>query len=187
MKNKKYPFLFFLIVLLSTGIGWAQNEKITLHLDNVSLEHVLSKIEEKTAYSFQYSKQVIDVRQKRTIHVDKQTIHNVLETLLKGTSIQYQIKNRQIILSAKKTVKTNTKMLKGIIKDRKTGEPIIGASIAVEKESIGAISDINGNFAAVMTVVMYILPIWIVSHPMVYSLPTVLWRIPSVDPAVPVC
>ena len=36
MKNKKYPFLFFLIVLLSTGIGWAQNEKITLHLDNVS-------------------------------------------------------------------------------------------------------------------------------------------------------
>ena len=38
-------------------------------------------------------------------------------------------------------------MLKGIIKDRKTGEPIIGASIAVEKESIGAISDINGNFA----------------------------------------
>ncbi|WP_343006396.1 SusC/RagA family TonB-linked outer membrane protein, partial [Bacteroides uniformis] len=147
MKNKKYPFLFFLIVLLSTGIGWAQNEKITLHLDNVSLEHVLSKIEEKTAYSFQYSKQVIDVRQKRTIHVDKQTIHNVLETLLKGTSIQYQIKNRQIILSAKKTVKTNTKMLKGIIKDRKTGEPIIGASIAVEKESIGAISDINGNFA----------------------------------------
>ena len=147
MKNKKYPFLFFLIVLLSTGIGWAQNEKITLHLDNVSLEHVLNKIEEKTAYSFQYSKQVIDVRQKRTIHVDKQAIHNVLETLLKGTSIQYQIKNRQIILSAKKTVKTNTKMLKGIIKDRKTGEPIIGASIAVEKESIGAISDINGNFA----------------------------------------
>ena len=98
MKNKKYAFLFFLIVLLSTGIGWAQNKKITLHLNNVSLEHVLNKIEEKTVYSFQYSKQVIDVRQKRTIHVDKQTIDFVLNILLKGTSIQYQIKKKQIIL-----------------------------------------------------------------------------------------
>ena len=146
MKNKKYAFLFFLIVLLSTGIGWAQNEKITLHLNNVSLEHVLNKIEEKTVYSFQYSKQVIDVRQKRTIHVDKQTIDSVLNILLKGTSIQYQIKKKQIILNAKKEVKTNNKKLKGIIKDSKTGEPIIGASIAVEREEIGAISDINGHF-----------------------------------------
>ena len=74
-------------------------------MNNVSLEHVLNKIEEKTVYSFQYSKQVIDVRQKRTIHVDKQTIDSVLNILLKGTSIQYQIKKKQIILNAKKRLK----------------------------------------------------------------------------------
>lgn len=120
-------------------------------MSNKPLSDILNKIETNTGYYFQYSKQVIDIRQKRTIKVKDQPIEIVMDTLLKGTGIKYQIKKKQIILSPKnekekKEIKRILEITKGIVLDSKSNEPVIGASITIENEQQGTISDTEGYF-----------------------------------------
>ena len=103
MKRIKFLLLIFLIAILSPNLMSAQNSTLTLSMSDTPLNEILNKIEKKTSYSFQYSTQVIDVKQKRTIHVKNQPIEAVLNILLKGTDIQYHIKGKQIILNAGKS------------------------------------------------------------------------------------
>lgn len=147
MKRITFLLLSFLMAVLYPNPVSAQNSTLTLSVSDTPLNEILNKIEKKTSYSFQYSTQVIDVRQKRSIHVKNQPIEAVLNILLKGTDIQYHIKGKQIILNArKKETKKAPEKSKGIVMDSKTREPIIGASITVEGEKTGAISDIDGRF-----------------------------------------
>ena len=69
MKRIKFLLLIFLIAILSPNLMSAQNSTLTLSMSDTPLNETLNKIEKKTSYSFQYSTQVIDVKQKRTIHV----------------------------------------------------------------------------------------------------------------------
>ena len=92
MKRIKFLLLIFLIAILSPNLMSAQNSTLTLSMSDTPLNEILNKIEKKTNYSFQYSTQVIDVKQKRTIHVKNHPIDAVLNNLLKGTDIQYHIK-----------------------------------------------------------------------------------------------
>lgn len=87
MKRIKFLLLIFLIAILSPNLMSAQNSTLTLSMSDTPLNEILNKIEKKTSYSFQYSTQVIDVKQKRTIHVKNQPIEAVLNILLKGTDI----------------------------------------------------------------------------------------------------
>ena len=84
MKRIKFLLLIFLIAILSPNLMSAQNSTLTLSMSDTPLNEILNKIEKKTNYSFQYSTQVIDVKQKRTIHVKNQPIEAVLNILLKG-------------------------------------------------------------------------------------------------------
>ena len=83
MKRIKFLLLIFLIAILSPNLMSAQNSTLTLSMSDTPLNEILNKIEKKTSYSFQYSTQVIDVKQKRTIHVKNQPIEAVLNILLK--------------------------------------------------------------------------------------------------------
>ena len=83
MKRIKFLLLIFLIAILSPNLMSAQNSTLTLSMSDTPLNEILNKIEKKTSYSFQYSTQVIDVKQKRTIHVKNQPIETVLNILLK--------------------------------------------------------------------------------------------------------
>lgn len=88
MKRITFLLLSFLMAVLSPNPVSAQNNStLTLSVSDTPLNEILNKIEKKTSYSFQYSTQVIDVRQKRSIHVRNQPIEAVLNILLKGTDI----------------------------------------------------------------------------------------------------
>ena len=124
MKRITFLLLSFLMAVLYPNPVSAQNSTLTLSVSDTPLNEILNKIEKKTSYSFQYSTQVIDVRQKRSIHVKNQPIEAVLNILLKGTDIQYHIKGKQIILNArKKETKKAPEKSKGIVMDSKTREP----------------------------------------------------------------
>ena len=87
MKRITFLLLSFLMAVLYPNPVSAQNSTLTLSVSDTPLNEILNKIEKKTSYSFQYSTQVIDVRQKRSIHVKNQPIEAVLNILLKGTDL----------------------------------------------------------------------------------------------------
>ncbi|MGP1422077.1 MAG: TonB-dependent receptor [Tannerella sp.] len=124
---------------------------LSLRLQDVPLEQVLSAIETQTSYRFLYNKDRVDVTCKVSIDVQNKELPDALSQLLVGTDITYTLKNKQIVLT-RSSVKglgpdTPVKTISGIVRDEK-GEPVIGANI-VEKgvPGNGTITDVDGMFS----------------------------------------
>lgn len=143
----KYAFVGFLTGMPLQMI--AQQQRVTLKLNHVSLKEALSKIEKKTQYKFSYRDVMFDKGGPVTYQGSNVTVASVLSEILSKYGLKYQLVEPSTIIitskasqlpKAKKTVKT-----KGIVLDPQ-GEPIIGASVQVVGRSVGAVTDINGNF-----------------------------------------
>ncbi|MFV0331716.1 MAG: TonB-dependent receptor [Dysgonomonas sp.] len=161
---KKYPELkqltrimriFILCLLCSVQMMFAadsfsQNARVTMNLKNVQLAKVLSEIESQTNYLFIYNNQV-EVKQTTTVNVKDKPTSEVLDQVLKNTNINYSMEGSHIILSTGAVASTQNitqqdRLVTGTIKD-KTGEPLIGVSVAVKGTTIGTMTDLDGNFS----------------------------------------
>lgn len=132
----------------------AQSARVTLNVNNSSLQKVLDEIEKQSDYHFFYNNKQVDISRKVSIKSNQTEIKQVLNQLFAGTNIGYQVLENSIILSPKAILENNelaqqqqNKRIKGTVKD-KNGEPIIGANIK-EKGTAGngTITDIEGNFS----------------------------------------
>ena len=77
----------------------AQSAKITLRLKNVTVEEVLTSIENQTEYRFLYNKDIVDVSRIVSISVKNELMTLVLDKLFKGEGVSYTIEKRQIVLN----------------------------------------------------------------------------------------
>ncbi len=149
----KQLFLCFIGSLLSFCCYSQQKgtaEKISLHLQRVSLSRVLDEIDKQTAYSFSYLKDDFD---KITIHeyrVENASLTEALNLLKKKAGIEFTISGNAIIfriaerLPAPSKKQSLTGKLTGKIIDEADGQPLVGATIRVNNTS--AITDMEGIF-----------------------------------------
>ena len=134
----------------------AQNTKVTLDYQNVSLETIFSKIESITDFKFIYKDKEIDYNQKVSIKVKKEKLSNVLKKIFSFSKIDFSVKGKQIILKPNKIVFINKEptnkeiiqklVISGTITD-KDGNPLPGASIIEKGTTNGTESDFDGNFS----------------------------------------
>ncbi|MDO4702787.1 TonB-dependent receptor [Tannerella sp.] len=145
-------FLLCMLFLLYPGRFYAEAQtNLSLKLQDVPLEQVLSAIEMRTDYHFLYSKEQVDVSRKVSIDIQNKDLAEALSQLFAGTDITYTLKNKQIVLT-RSSVKesrrdTPVKTVSGIVRDEK-GEPVIGANI-IEKgvPGNGTITNAKGQFS----------------------------------------
>ena len=130
----------------------SQNAQVTINKENVTLEDILSEIEEQTDYLFVYNNE-INVNRKVSVKAEKKNLTVVLSELLAGTGTSYEIEGTHIVIRKlnkaevlKVPQQVNKKQIKGTVVDLK-GEPIIGANV-IEKgvATNGTITDIDGGF-----------------------------------------
>lgn len=162
--NKKTPLFsgkmnWFKIGMLSimltlTGLMNAQNftQPISLNLQNATLKDFIKQIESKTQFTVVYRDILIDNKKDITISVSGKPLNEVIKAVLTMKGLQANYNNNTIVIT--KTPKEDqqsvkTKTISGIVTDDK-GVPIIGASIKVDKSSLGAISDTEGKFSMVI-------------------------------------
>lgn len=141
--------LFAVVLQLSAENGYAQRTRIAISMSNVSVEQVLNKIEETSDYVFLYNDKTIQTNRIVSVKNTSGNIMDILAGIFKGTDVTYAVVDKQIILSTKKqdTAQQNpTFQLKGTVKDSK-GEPLIGVNVKVKGNTVGAITDLDGNFA----------------------------------------
>ncbi len=131
--------------------------ELTENLQNMSLKDVFSYIEQESGYVVLYHSDKINMNQKVHVNLENKPVEKIVEEALKNTGITYIINNRQIVLRKEKETQFSLKstpttspqqkniLIKGNIKDI-AGDPLIGVNILVKGTSIGAISDIDGNF-----------------------------------------
>lgn len=156
--------LLFLLVAGSMTLSassYAQIKKIDLHCQNSSMTDIFSSIEKSSEFIFLYNDEIIDDHIKKTFAVEGEKIERILDQLLEGTEIAYKIDDRQIFLYKKDDLKQleelksgsraqseqpQKKSLNGRITDVK-GFTVPGATVVVKGTTVGANTDMDGNFA----------------------------------------
>ena len=146
---RRTTFLLCMFFLFYPEVYCAEAQtSLSLRLQDVPLEQVLSAIETQTSYRFLYNK---DVTRRVSIDVQNKELPDALSQLFVGTDITYTLKNKQIVLT-RLPVKgvgpdTPVKTISGIVRDER-GEPVIGANIIENGvPGNGTITDVDGMFS----------------------------------------
>ncbi|MEM7107853.1 MAG: SusC/RagA family TonB-linked outer membrane protein [Bacteroidota bacterium] len=119
---------------------------------NVPVELLFERISTQTDYKLAYDKKVLS--NKPTVTVNETMLGDVLRSISTQTNLKFRQVNELIAVSltsdgnVKESVQVEIydKTLQGQIKDSETGEPLPGASVLVKGTSVGAITDVDGNF-----------------------------------------
>jgi TonB-linked SusC/RagA family outer membrane protein len=149
-------FLFIMIVQVQAN-SYSQNAKVTLQLEEKSIEEVLKKIETLSEFKFLYNSKEIDFERKISVNYVKEPISRVLRNIFLDTEITFQVVNKQIILKSDPNKVTsynveqrNEKIFQQLITGTVTddnGMPLPGVNITVEGTTIGATTDFDGNYS----------------------------------------
>ncbi|WP_428230554.1 TonB-dependent receptor [Flavobacterium sp.] len=146
----KLTTLLILVAMFNIrGNTYAQKTKVTLELNNSTIEKVIETIEQKTDFRFIYKLNDIDLDRTISISVKDQAINIVLDKLFKGTLTEFKIRDTQIILKKPELKTQNVQYQKqtvsGIITDE-NGLPLPGASVTEEGTRNGMVTDFDGKY-----------------------------------------
>ena len=128
-------FIFCLLMQLHAENTYSQTANVNLNGSSLTLQELISEIENQTGYLFIYSKQDVDLDQKLKVKTVGKTVADILNKAFKGTELNYKFTNNYISLYKKGTVEPETVKQdekKRIVTGRVTdiqGESIIGANV----------------------------------------------------------
>ena len=144
---KGRSFLLFFCLLMMQAPSFAQNSaKITIQKKYISVIEALKEIEKQSDYSVGYNDSQLKNKPVLNLDLKAVALENALAQILRGSGFTYQFKDKYImIIPDNKPKGIPAKKVSGIVIDE-NNEPLIGVNIKVEGSSIGAITDIDGNF-----------------------------------------
>ena len=146
MGARKFILLTIFVVLVGTSReAWAQ--KISIHINNATLEEVLKKIKKKTKFDMIYKMEdVKEIQPRKSVHFDETELQEILAACLEGLPLDFRIYNRTIIITKKERVPIpSMRTITGKIQDEE-GIALPSATILVKGSNKGTISDKNGYF-----------------------------------------
>lgn len=146
-------------ITLASSIDHPRTEqpRISLTLRNATLVEIMNAIEKKTDLVFVYSQAVTIDKQKFSVDMRNATVAEILTATIvkKG----YAFKQIGSTITITKDTPTNDKpkreshrsdtvqfLLKGMIRDEKTGDPVVGATVTIAETSSGTLTDADGRF-----------------------------------------
>ena len=147
-------FLLILIFSFCTILSTAQKAlEVTARFNKIPLAKVFSKLEGKYPISFSYDD---DLVKGIIIQADfkNQHLKSVLQTLLTANDLDYELLEGRYILIKKRRLPTiiekeetaPTTSFCGRVLNEDTGDPLIGAVVALKSRLGGAIASENGEF-----------------------------------------
>ena len=139
---------------------YAQKTKVSLDLENVSIETVLNEIESRTDFKFLYKDKEVDYQKIVSIVAHKELVTSVLEKIFIDTNIFFEVIEKQIVLrrkvpepilqKSKNVVRdidiSQQSMVSGTVLDN-DGQPLPGANILEKGTTNGTQTDFDGNFS----------------------------------------
>lgn len=146
-------FLLLGTMEIAASVAYSQSVKLSLNLENTSVQEVLSIIEQKSAFYFTYNVNQINTQRKVSIAVKNKTVTEILNQLFEKEGIKYQINDKHIVLykaddTGKLFVANQHKgiTISGVVRDS-NGDPIIGANVLEKSSTInGTITNVDGQF-----------------------------------------
>ena len=135
------------IIMPLTHAQGLLDREVTVKFQNENIEKCLTQIEKASGISFSYnSRQIHSYNKKITASFEKESVQNVLDNVLAGTKLQYKEIGQQITVYELATTAEEV-IISGYIRDKKSGEELIGARIYFPQFGIGCISNTYGYYA----------------------------------------
>ena len=138
-----------LLLLLAPTLS-AQQEKISLNLNNASLKVFFNEIEKQTEWTFSYRDSEIERKPGITLAVKDSPLADVLNSGLTPAGLLWKLVGDKIVItpSHKDTApqQDETVTVSGRLTDSR-GEALIGASALVKGTTNGVVTDIDGKFS----------------------------------------
>ncbi len=162
IKMKLTFILLFVSFFNVAASSYSQNTKISLHLNDVTVETVFSEIMSKTDFKFLFVEGEIDLQRKVSVNVNKKQVEKILDILFSETLIAYNIVDKQIVLAKKSVILPPTKQVSppvnvkkieiiqnkvsGIVSDEE-GTPLPSVNIVIIGTTKGTETDFDGNYS----------------------------------------
>jgi len=152
--------ILFLYLFTTSVISLAQNkdinQKISISLNEISLENALDSIAKKTNTYFTYDARILLDKPLVNIEASEVVLYDVLRQIIPDTTLNFQLLNKQIIIFpakqkdnlAKKILKPQLqfKKIRGRVYSKRNKKALAYASIGLRGKAIGTISNIDGEF-----------------------------------------
>ncbi|MDI9603960.1 MAG: SusC/RagA family TonB-linked outer membrane protein [Bacteroidota bacterium] len=141
---------------------YAQDTKISLRLENQSIQYGLESIEKQSEYIFFYDDGIKPLLTKRiSLTVNSVPIGTALTKLLESTDLSFKITGKQVLIAPKPTsrsqrqgqleteadslVTTDKVIVSGVVTDE-TGQPLPGVNVVVMSLKLITATDVNGRY-----------------------------------------
>lgn len=135
--------------LLATHFLLAQSvatKRMSIDMQNASLEAVVQEIKKKTGYKVFHSSQLLKGK-KASVKFTNATVDEILKEAFKGLSLNYALEENTLIIqeSSKKKGEKIEFTLQGHVCDE-DGEPLIGVNIFLKESRRGTLTNVDGNY-----------------------------------------
>lgn len=151
--NIRKWYLILGLCLLIPLSAYSQNQQITVDIKNMPLSQAMVVISKQAGMNVAYSKEFVDANMLVSVSVKNAKLKDALASLLNDTNIGFQFKDNNILMFRKSVQKNEISdsnaslLITGSVVDKTTGEPVIGATVAVVGTSIGTSTDLDGKYS----------------------------------------
>lgn len=130
--------------------AYSESTKLSLKLQNASIESVLNQIEDQSQFRFVFNEKEFNINRKVDIDVSDARVETILNGILEGTGMAYKVIDRQIIIgntvSGAGAVSQQGRTITGTVTDE-SGEPVPGVSVVAKGTTVGTITDSDGEYS----------------------------------------
>ncbi len=153
----RLSFVMILCCLIQVSAStYSQNTLLDIRLENASVKKLFKNIKAQSEFTFVYNVDDIEELGSITCDFSKATVEEILDYCLKGTNMTYKVRDKVIVIVPKEKPKVapekvlkqqpQQKIITGKITDN-NGDPIPGVTVVVKETTIGAITDVDGNYS----------------------------------------
>ncbi|MDO6605179.1 SusC/RagA family TonB-linked outer membrane protein [Arenibacter palladensis] len=151
-------FMFLVLFTMQANSSYAQRTKITLDLNNVTVERLIDEIESKTDFHFVYQIKEVDLNRVVSVKANKELVTSILDRIFGNTKTTHNVVDKQIFLKEREA-RTSTlnqevqsgpiklqSLVSGLVTDS-DGIPLAGANVVEKGTTNGVTADFDGNFS----------------------------------------
>ena len=130
-----------------SAAAFSQHQKLSLQLQNASVEELVSAIKRQCDVGFIYDYEKVKDVNSITLKVKNEVLSEVLRKALDKTGLEAEIENNLIIIKriAPQPKQQLVQTLKGMVTD-KDGNALPGVTVVVKGTSVGVTTDKDGKF-----------------------------------------
>ncbi len=158
LKNLTIKIILFFLLVIPHVVLFAQEnplqKKITLSLVDKTLEECLNQISNQAGIFFSYNPKRIPIKQKVNLEAKDEALQSVLDRLFTDLPVNYNVVEGQIILRKAKQEtepldipKEKKFTLSGFIKEKLSGEILIGAVVYFPAINKGTVTNQYGFYS----------------------------------------